>query len=242
MAFNEAENLAATVGEIIETLSCTPLTHEVIIVDDGSDDATGELADDIQERVPSVRVVHHSANLGLGGVYRTGFATTRGELVTFFPADGQFPASIVSRFLDEMEGRDLVLGYLPGGRETTIGKALSWCERCLYHAVVGPMPRFQGVLMFRRRLLDRFAPRCGGRGWGVLMEFIIRVHRGDAVTVSIPTSYRPRLKGRSKVNNWRTVRANLAELWAVRSYLSTPPTAPGRSDLSTRPHDSPTAG
>jgi len=74
--------------------------------------------------------------------------------------------------------------------------------------------------MFRRGLLDRFAPRCAGRGWGILMEFIIRVYRSEAVTVSVPTSYRPRSKGRSKVTNWRTIRANLTELWMVRGYLT----------------------
>lgn len=223
MAFNEAESLAATVGEIVATLSPMPLTHEVIIVDDGSDDATSELADELAQRVSGVRVVHHPTNLGLGGVYRTGFATACGELVTFFPADGQFPASIIKQFLDEIGERDMVLGYLARGRDTAFGKAISWCERRLYHALVGPMPTFQGVLMFRRRLLDRFPPRCRGRGWGVLMEFIIRVYRSDAVTVSVPTSYRPRLKGRSKVNNWRTIRANLLELWAVRGHLSGEP-------------------
>jgi len=220
MAFNEAESLAETVGELSAELSRTAMTHELIIVDDGSDDGTGALADELEARMASVRVVHHPANLGLGGVYRTGFATARGDLVTFFPADGQFPATIIGLFLGEIGGRDMVLGYLAEGRDTPFGRAASWCERRLYHALVGPVPRFQGVLMFRRRLLDRFAPRCGGRGWGVLMEFVLRVHRSDAATVSVPTSYRPRLRGRSKVNNWRTIRANLGELWAVRGHLS----------------------
>jgi glycosyltransferase involved in cell wall biosynthesis len=219
MAFNEAPCLVDTVREIQAELYRISLAHEMVIVDDGSDDATGVLADELREQFPAVRVVHHPTNLGLGGVYRTGFATARGELVTFFPADGQFPASIIREFVREIDGRDMVLGYLVGRRETSLGKALSWCERRLYEAVVGTVPRFQGVLMFRRRLLLRFPPQCTGRGWGVLMEFIINAHRGGAVTVSIPTGYRPRLKGRSKVNNWRTIRANLAELWVVRGHL-----------------------
>jgi dolichol-phosphate mannosyltransferase len=219
MAFNEAASLVDTVNEIQAELCRISLAHEMVIVDDGSNDATGALAEDLREQFPATRVVHHPTNLGLGGVYRTGFATARGELVTFFPADGQFPASIIREFVREIDGRDMVLGYLAGRRETSFGKALSWCERRLYEAVVGSVPRFQGVLMFRRQLLQRFAPHCTGRGWGVLMEFILKVHRGGAVTVSVPTGYRPRLKGQSKVNNWRTVRANLAELWEVRGYL-----------------------
>lgn len=220
MAYNEVESLASTVGEIQEVLSGTCLAHEIVIVDDGSDDATGPLADRLEAEVPAVRVVHHPVNLGLGGVYRTGFGTARGELVTFFPADGQFPASIIGQFLDEIQERDIVLGYIAGRRESGLGKALSWCERRLYEVLLGPIPRFQGVLMFRRALLERFTPRCRGRGWGVLMEFIIRAYRGEATLASVPTGYRPRTRGRSKVNNWRTVRANLTELWAVRGHLS----------------------
>jgi dolichol-phosphate mannosyltransferase len=219
MAFNESGSLVDTVGEIQAELCKLTFDHEVVIVDDGSDDATGTLADDLRRQYPGVRVVHHATNLGLGGVYRTGFATARGELVTFFPADGQFPASIIGQFVQEIDGRDMVLGYLAGRRETGFGKALSWCERRLYEAVVGSVPRFQGVLMFRRKLLQLFPPRCTGRGWGVLMEFVIKVHRSGAATVSVPTGYRPRLKGRSKVNNWGTIRANLVELWVVRSHL-----------------------
>jgi glycosyltransferase involved in cell wall biosynthesis len=220
MAFNEAGSLSDTVEEIQKILTRTALTYEIVIVDDGSSDATGTLAEQLCRRLDSVRVIHHHENRGLGGVYQTGFEQARGELVTFYPADGQFPATNITEFLREIDGRDMVLGYLSGRRETGIGKTLSWCERRLYEAVVGPIPRFQGLLMFRRGLLDRLAPRCKGRGWGILMEFIIRVHRSEAVTVSVPTSYRPRSRGRSKVNNWRTVRANLLELWMVRSYLA----------------------
>lgn len=220
MAYNEVGSLADTVHEIAEMLATLCLPHEIVIVDDGSDDGTAELADRLQTALSVVRVVHHRSNLGLGGVYRTGFETSRAELVTFFPADGQFPASTLQGLLAASERHDMVLGYIPARNDSMVGRALSWCERRLYDALFGRLPRFQGVLMFRRMLLGRFRPRCTGRGWGVLMEFIIRVQRSGASTVSIPTSYRPRRIGHSKVNNWQTIRANLAELWAVRSHLA----------------------
>jgi glycosyltransferase involved in cell wall biosynthesis len=218
MAYDEAGSLAETVSEVAAELCRTSLPHEIVIIDDGSGDGTREVADELRQQMAVVRVVHHASNLGLGGVYRTGFVVARGELVTFFPADGQFPAAIIGDFLRRISDCDMVLGVLER-RETGFGKVLSWCERRLYRIVIGPMPRFQGVLMFRRRLLERFPPRCRGRGWGVLMEFIVKVHRGGGATVSVETGYRPRLKGRSKVNNWRTIRANLAELWVVRRHL-----------------------
>ena len=92
-------------------------------------------------------------NLGLGGVYRTGFERATGDLVTFFPADGQFPASILHAFYPLAAGHELVLGYLPQRDGSLLARGLSAAERVLYRALFGPMPRFQGVFMVRRTLL-----------------------------------------------------------------------------------------
>jgi glycosyltransferase involved in cell wall biosynthesis len=221
MAYNEADSLAPTVREIDGVLSSLRLPHEIVIIDDGSRDGTGEVAEQIQSDLRAVRVIHHDKNRGLGGVYRTGFSTARGEFVTFFPADGQFPASILRQFIPEINECDLVLGYLPSRRDSPVSRVLSWSERRLYEIFFGRLPRFQGVLMFRRILLEHFALRSKGRGWGVLMEFIIRVQRSGGRTKSVPTSFRPRVSGRSKVNNWRTIYANLMEVWALRRCLTT---------------------
>src|SRR5688572_27054208 len=169
MAYNEVASLASTCDEILATVRRLPVTPTVIIVDDGSTDGTGERADEIATREPEVRVIHHPANQGLGGVYRTGFRDTTGSLLTFFPADGQFPAEIIKSFLPRIADADLVLGYLPR-RSDLVGKALSLVERILYWALLGPMPRFQGIMLIRRDLLARTALRSSGRGWAVVME------------------------------------------------------------------------
>lgn len=219
MAYNEAANVEPVAREIAGALAALGRRCELLIVDDGSTDGTGALADRLAGELPGARVIHHRPNRGLGGVYRTGFAEARGALLTFFPADGQFPATIIPLFVAAMEGVDMVLGYLPERRGALPARALSRIEKMIYRLLFGPMPKFQGVLMFRRALLDDLELKSTGRGWAVLMELIIRAARGGYRLVSVPTTLRPRLSGVSKVNNLRTIWANLRQVVGLRRYL-----------------------
>lgn len=219
MAFNEAANLENVVQEIYDVLTGIACPYEILIVDDGSSDNTGIIADDLATKLPEIRAIHHPVNQGLGAVYRTGFTETHTDFVTFFPADGQFPAIILAHFFHLMRNSDMVLGYLPHRKGSILATFLSRIERIIYHALFGHLPHFQGILMFRRSLLDSFELQSTGRGWAILMEFIIRTVRGGYRVMSIPTTMRPRLNGHSKVNNLATIWANLKQVIMLRSYL-----------------------
>ncbi len=212
MAWDEVRSLEGVVSELLSELQRTGASHELLIVDDGSTDGTARLADELSEAHGAVRVHHHPENLGLGGVYRSGFAEARGELLTFFPADGQFPPEIIGNFLPLLGRFDMVLGYLPQRDDSVVAKGLSFAERVLYRVLFGGFPRFQGITMFRRELLDAFPLVSDGRGWAVLMELILRTRDGGYRIHSEPTGWRPRAHGTSKVNNARTILANLEQL------------------------------
>ena len=215
MAFNEARNLEVVAREIHFTLSELGQEYEVLIVDDGSSDGTDRIADRLAKEFTQVRVIHHGANQGLGGVYRTGFGQAQNNLITFFPADGQFPAGIIQQFVPFMDDADMVLGYLTNRNSSLLARSLSEAEKILYRLLLGPLPKFQGVLMFKRRLLDSMELKSTGRGWAVLMELIIGASRGGYRLVSIPTEMRPRMSGKSKVNNLSTIWANLKQVLAL---------------------------
>lgn len=219
MAWNEAATLASVVTELSRELGRLAVAHEILVIDDGSTDGTGALADELAQTVPGLRVHHHRPNRGLGAVYRTGFAVARGELLTFFPADGQFPASILAAYLPAMADADLVLGVLPDARRPWLGRVLSAGERLLLRALFGHFPDFQGILMFRRTLLRDTVLVTEGRGWTVLMELILRQTRAGARIKNIPITIRPRASGQSKVNNVRSIVSNLRQLLALRWAL-----------------------
>jgi glycosyltransferase involved in cell wall biosynthesis len=219
MAFNEVGNLGTVFREIAAVLDELDRPYEILIIDDGSSDGTGPMADRLTRESAKLRVVHHGVNQGLGGVYRSGFVQAQRELLTFLPADGQIPAAVIKQFVPLMDNADMVLGYLPNRTSSLFARILSKAERALYHLLFGPLPRFQGVLMFRRSLLDHIELKSSGRGWAVVMELIIRASRSGCKLVSVPTEMRPRASGRSKVNNLPTLWANLQQVFVLRRYL-----------------------
>ena len=222
MAYNEVESVVAVTRDLHAVLSALPASFELLLVDDGSSDGTSQAVDSLAAELPAVRAIHHPENRGLGGVYRTGFSEARGDFLTFFPADGQFEAALVSEFFSLITSHDLVLGMLPK-REGSLGKVLSFTERRLYRRLIGPMPEFQGIFMIRKAVLDAVPLLSTGRGWGIVMELILRVFRANRYRiVNHSTRLLPRRFGHSKANTWRNIVANMRQLLALRRLLSTP--------------------
>jgi len=217
--YDEVGTLEPFVRSLAATLGPEGFPFEILVVDDGSSDGSEIVADSLAGELPEVRVVHHPENRGLGGVYRTGFAEARGTWVTFMAADMQFPAWTLRHFLPHLEDHDMVLGYLPDRQDSALGKVLSLGERALLRVLFGSFPRFQGTAVFRRALLERYDLVSEGRGWGILMEFILRAHRDGVRILSVPSVVEPRREGRSKVGNPAAAWANLKQLVVLRIRL-----------------------
>lgn len=217
MAFNEAESLAEVTSEIRDSLERLGRPWEMVIVNDGSADATGSIADGLASESSAVRAVHHPVNQGLGAVYRTGFAEVTSEFVTFLPADGQIPASSIAATKGAMDaGADMVLGTIPDRPVPLYVRMLSSGERLLYRLLFGSFPAFQGMLMFRRSLLDAVELTSTGRGWTVIMELIVRTARRGASLAHVETGLDARRSGESKVTNLRTILSNFRQVLQLR--------------------------
>lgn len=114
-AHNEEDNIEALVAEALETLPTLADAFEIIAVDDGSKDRTGEIADRLAAEHPDVvRVVHHMPNRGYGGALRSGFEASRYELLAFTDGDRQFKVADIGRLtarMAEADRPDVVVGY-----------------------------------------------------------------------------------------------------------------------------------
>ncbi len=111
-AYNDSGTIASLV--IAARASAQKLTtdFEIIVVNDGSADHTAQIADELAQTYPEVRVIHHPANRGYGGALRTGFSESRKTLIFYTDGDAQYDPAEMEALWPKMEpGVDVVNGY-----------------------------------------------------------------------------------------------------------------------------------
>jgi len=111
-AFNEEANIERVAREAAQYLDTTGLDYEIIVVNDGSRDRTGEIIDRLAQELPRVHACHHPQNRGYGSALRTGFAAARKKFVFYMDGDGQFDIRELSLLLPLATDEDhIVTGY-----------------------------------------------------------------------------------------------------------------------------------
>ena len=130
-AYNEETRLLPTLLSVMEYFNHTGLSHEVIVVDDGSQDETGRLVQELGKRLPGIKLIRLPRNLGKGAAVRTGIRNATGNYILFNDADGATPVQEMARLLAAMEqGADVAIGsralYSPETHiERTWGRAVA---------------------------------------------------------------------------------------------------------------------
>ena len=153
-AFNEAENIPAVLAELRAWLLANAPDSEVVFVDDGSSDGTAEAAAKALHGFPH-RVVTHAKNSGIGAALKTGVRASRGEWVTFLPADGQIaPDAIATLMAARRDDTEVVFSVYADRDDGLHRKVLSWGVRTLIRGIHGVPMRSDGPYLFRRVLFD----------------------------------------------------------------------------------------
>jgi glycosyltransferase involved in cell wall biosynthesis len=111
-AYNDSGTIASLVISSLKAAERLTTDFEVIIVNDGSADATAQIADELARTYPQVRVVHHEKNRGYGGALRSGFASATRDLIFYTDGDAQYdPAEMATLWAAFNDNVDLVNGY-----------------------------------------------------------------------------------------------------------------------------------
>jgi glycosyltransferase involved in cell wall biosynthesis len=221
-AYNEEGALEATVSALRAVLVSVGRPYEIIIVNDGSADRTGAIADGLAGADPAVRVVHHVRNLGYGAALKSGFGAARLPWVFLMDADGQFDPGELPRFLAAAERADFIVGYRPARADPV--------HRMLYARIwAGMMSLLLGVgvrdvdcafKLMRRSVLDRLALEAGGAFLSA--EMLAKARRLGARFVELPVRHLPRRAGASTGGSVRVLLRAFAELarlwWKVRRF------------------------
>jgi glycosyltransferase involved in cell wall biosynthesis len=128
-ALNEAENIEELSKEIIQYFESNHMLYEIIIINDGSSDETGKVADALASKHENISTIHHLQNKGYGKSLKDGFQASKYEHLFFTDSDRQFKINCLDKFLPFMEeGRaDMVIGYRVDRKDNFLRKFLACC-------------------------------------------------------------------------------------------------------------------
>ena len=220
--YNERANLPLIVPAI---LAQDPRL-EVLVIDDGSPDGTGDLADELAAADPRVHVLHRSAKQGLGRAYLAGFewALERGyEFIFEMDADFSDDPAFLPRFIEAIRSADIVIGsrYKQGVNVINwpISRLLLSLGANQYARIVTGLPITDstgGFKCFRRKVLEAIDfSRVRSNGYAFQIEMSYRAWRKGFTLVEIPIVFTDRVEGHSKMSR-RIVREAIWMVWSLR--------------------------
>ena len=217
---DELEALPEAVEAILDVFDDRPETFELILVDDGSRDGSGRLADALADRHDAVRVVRHPVNRGYGAALSTGFTSATGDVVCYSDAD--LPVR-VQEFVDALpllDEADLVIGHPRGWTKTLRRRAYTAVYRRLVQLLLGLKVRDVNFSfkLIRRELLDRIILEA--QTGFVDAELLVQAVRLDGRLVEREVAYCERKVGSTHFDSPRVALATGRELlawwWATR--------------------------
>ena len=222
-AFNETGVIRSVVEEAAAKLAEIVSRFEVIVVDDGSSDGTG---DDVPFS-PLVRLVSHSRNRGYADALRSGFSAARFGLVAFTDADGQFDLADLRRLIPSAVRNGLAVGYRADRKDPWLRKVYSRGYNLLARTLCGTLARDCdcALKVFRRDVLSAIWPRS--KGYFVNTEMLTRARQLGVPLAEFPVTHRPRQGGVSKVSAReipRVFRTLLAFWWREMVFGAKPAT------------------
>jgi glycosyltransferase involved in cell wall biosynthesis len=219
-AHNEEANLRGLVEEALGTLPALAETFEIVIVNDGSRDATGSIADELTAANPGVvRAVHHPTNLGYGAALRSGFRAARHDHIAFTDGDRQFRVADLATLIERLaaeDAPDAVVGYRIKRADPLVRTLYARIYRLANRVWFGLTVRDVDCAckLFRRTALEGVAVESGGAFFSA--ELLIKLRTAGRRIAEVGVPHHPRTAGsptgaRPSVV-WRAVR----DFWMLR--------------------------
>jgi dolichol-phosphate mannosyltransferase len=231
--YNEAENVEPVVRAALEHLRSAGMEHTVLIVDDGSPDGTGQIAERLARELEPVQVLHRDRKLGLGRAYLAGFEMALGggaDLILEMDSDFSHDPADLPRLIAAADDADVVLGsrYVEGGGVTDWGplrRALSrggsWYARVLLGIPVRDLTG--GFKCFRRNVLETLdLDAIHADGYGFQIETTYRALQAGFTVKEVPILFHERRVGRSKM----TAKIAMEAVWKVPALKVRGPRGP----------------
>ena len=205
-AYNDAGTIGSLVIQAQEAIRQLTPDFEIIVVNDGSRDQTGQIAEELARTYPHVRVIHHIGNRGYGGALRSGFAAATKELIAYTDGDAQYdPSEIAALWARLRDDSDMVTGYKISRSDPLhriiIGKVYHHFVKLLFRLRVRDVDC--DFRLMRREIFDRVRLE---RDTGVIcLEMMRKIQDAGFRVVEVPVHHYHRMHGRSQFFNLKRV-------------------------------------
>ena len=218
--FNEAERLPATLATYLAQLPTAPAAAEVLVVDDGSTDATAEIARAAAAGDARVRVLGCRPNHGKGYAVRTGILAATGELLAFTDADGAYGPGELERVVQALQTAPVAIGTRGPDSGTPLARQVA--SRAFNHALhlLSDLPFTDtqcGLRAFRRHAAHQLFSRARVNGFAFDVELLLLARRLGLPVAEVPV--RAQACSGSRVRVLADGHRMLAEVWSVRRTL-----------------------
>jgi glycosyltransferase involved in cell wall biosynthesis len=212
-AFNEEESLSDVVTKALQVAPSVAKDFEILLVNDGSTDDTGKIADQLAQKFSRVRVIHHKRNMGFSGAITTCYRKATSDLIFLMPADGQIDAFDVKHFMEKIASADVVVGYRTKSHESFIRKFNSMIFHFLFRVLFGiPLKEISTSILWRKHVLDKIEITANPRSALIELEVIVKAWRMGARFKQVGIPFYPRLRGKAKGANLIMILATLGEI------------------------------
>jgi len=222
--FFPAHNEEANIGKLVEathaTLKGRVEDFEILVINDGSTDGTKAVLENLANKYPEVRPIHHETNQGYGGAVQTGFKSATKDLVFFSDGDGQFDITEIHKFLDAIPGRDAVLGYRVNRKDPFHRKLFAKCWGLLIRFLFGIKLRDLDCAfkLFRRERIESITFET--KGAMITTELLAKLtQRPQFDYVEIGVTHLPRLAGEQSGGSPKVVLRAFRELFRMYGRL-----------------------
>lgn len=205
-AFNEEGNIATTIIDARVAAKVVAKEYEIIVVNDGSRDRTGEVVLELAKNDRNIRLVSHKSNRGYGAAVKTGLKACRKDWIFFTDSDGQFHYDELPKFAKSASDYDLVMGYRkkrmdPFHRVFVAQVLLKVWNFVLFGLTVRDVDC--AFKLFKREVRD--AIHLDTESAITVTEFIVKAKTLGFKLVQLPVSHYPRKFGEQTGGNWHVI-------------------------------------
>jgi glycosyltransferase involved in cell wall biosynthesis len=221
-ALNEEDNVAPIVEEALTVLPRFADDLEITVVDDGSSDRTGAIADELATKDPRVRVIHHGTRRGYGGAVRSGLVAATKPWVFFTDGDRQFALEDLGLLIAAADDADAVVGYRIKRADPTRRLFVAWVYNRLIRLLFGGGWRDVDCAfkLFRRDVFARVPlERVRSNGAFFSPELLITLRRARVRVRQVGVRHFPRTAHEPKGASPRVIMRAIRDLIRLRARL-----------------------